>query len=102
MKRTGPLTADQANVVQRKWDEADGEGRKKLLPVYRRMPHTYIAITGRGTGTPIVGLFPFGDSDPLPRARQSLAMLGVSQSAPLLYRERWYATEAELPEEVRP
>jgi hypothetical protein len=103
MNRTGPLTADQANRVQVEWDQADGEGRKKLLPVFRRMPHTYIAVTGKGTGMPIVGLFPFGSQDyPFDVARETMAQLMQPPTTPLLYLGRWYATEAELPQEVQP
>lgn len=102
MSNRKPLSADQANVVAKLWDQADGEGRKKLLPDYLRMPRTYVHITGRGTGAPYLGLCPFGGISPTAEAVETLRELGVRGEVPLLFRGHWYACEAELPLEVRP
>lgn len=103
MNRSSPLTADQANVVGKLWAEADGVGRKALLPKFLRMPRTYVLITGMGTGQPIFGLCPFGATDyPTPLAVETLRQLGVRGEVPLLFRSHWYGNEAELPLEVRP
>ena len=102
MRRSLPLTADQANEVQRKWDKADGEGRKKLLATFTKMPQTYIAVSGPGTGTPIAGSCPFGGPGySFEEASATLGMLNCQPTTPFLYRNHWYATQDDLPQEVR-